>query len=127
MTLKPFTLIVKNDDGKKVYEIKELLFDKYINYYSATLYTAKGDEFKSIIGLGERVSTDLFLDKDDGVYSAWAFDNGMPIEDGRPPGKNTYGVHPFYMFRNNENTWGGVFTNLAAAQDWYVKNYKDQG
>ena len=31
------------------------------------------------------------------------------------------------MFRQNENTWGGVFTNLAAAQDWYIKNYKDQG
>ena len=62
MTTKPFSLIVKNSDGKKIYEIKELLFDKYVNYYSATLYTSKGDEFKGIVGLGERVTDNIFYD-----------------------------------------------------------------
>ena len=88
------------------------------------MYTTEGDDFTGIIGLGERVTTNLFYDDDDGVYSAWARDAAMPIEDGRPPGKNVYGVHPFYMFRNDINSWAGVFTNLAAAQDWYIKNYK---
>jgi len=28
----------------------------------------------------------------------WNMDRGMPFEDGKPPGKNLYGTHPFYMF-----------------------------
>jgi hypothetical protein len=48
------------------------------------------------MGLGERVSGDLFYE--DGVYSIWNRDAGMPFDDGRPAGKNVYGTHPFLMF-----------------------------
>lgn len=33
-----------------------------------------------------------------------------------------YGTHPYYMAQATDQTWFGVFTNLAAAQDWWVTN-----
>lgn len=53
----------------------------------------------------------------------WNRDDGMPFENGRPSGNNIYGTHPFYMFKNDNGTWVGVFANLAAAQDWVVSNF----
>ena len=93
--------------------------------YGSTLNTTYGDKFHGIMGLGNRAKDSLFYD--DGVYSMWTADNGLPNEDGKPPGKNTYGVHPFYMYQNAKDVWVGVFTKLAAAQDWYVKNYPIDG
>jgi alpha-glucosidase (family GH31 glycosyl hydrolase) len=57
----------------------------------------------------------------------WNRDAGMPFDDGKPTGKNVYGTHPFYMYKNSPGTWVGVFTKLAAAQDWYLKNDKPTG
>ena len=85
----------------------------------------KGDDFKGIMGLGERVQFDLFYE--DGVYSIWNRDAGTPPDNGRPPGKNVYGTHPFFMFKHDNSSWVGVFTKLAAAQDWYIKNDKPTG
>lgn len=71
-----------------------------------------------MLGL-DQVSSDLFLK--DGVYSLWAYDTADPVEDGKPPGKNMYGTHPFYMAKAPQDTtpkstgWFGVFTNLANA------------
>jgi hypothetical protein len=65
------------------------------------------------MGLSERVSNDLFLK--DGVYSLWSFDTANPIETGKAPGNNMYGTHPFYMARSSDDSWFGVFTNLANA------------
>ena len=45
----------------------------------------------------------------------WNLDYGTPEDDGRPVGKNVYGTHPFYMYKNADDAWVGVFTNLAAA------------
>ena len=77
------------------------------------------------MGLAERTVSDLFLP--DGIYSLWSKDIPNPIEDGRLPAKNLYGVHPFYMGRAIDDSWFGVYTNLAAAQDWRVKNTGDSG
>ena len=57
----------------------------------------------------------------------WNRDATTPKEDGRPPGKNIYGTHPFFMFKHSETSWVGSYTNLAAAQDWYIKNDKPTG
>ena len=48
----------------------------------------------------------------------------MPFEDGKPGAHSTYGAHPFYMFKNGDNSWAGVFTKTAAAQDWFIRNNK---
>jgi len=35
-----------------------------------------------------------------------------------------YGVHPFVMGQDPNNNWYGVFSNNAAAQDWWItKNH----
>lgn len=53
--------------------------------------------FTGIFGLGERANKDFFFK--DGVYSMWAKDIPTPIEDGKTPGNNLYGTHPFYMYK----------------------------
>lgn len=73
-----------------------------------------GDTFKGIFGLGEKANHDFFYK--DGVYSLWTKDIPNPIEDGKLPGKNMYGVHPFYMYQGQgTESWVGVFQKLAAA------------
>jgi len=52
----------------------------------------------------------------------WTRDQPSPIADGKLPGKNLYGVHPYYMAKATDGNWFGVYTNLAQAQDWWVKN-----
>jgi len=75
---------------------------------------------KGIMGLFERVSSDLFLP--DGVYSLWSLDTANPVETGKQPGNNLYGTHPYYMAQASDDSWFGVYTNLAAAQDWWIKS-----
>jgi len=108
-----------------------MILGQYINYIDATVFTPPANDnsdapFKGIMGLFERTGSDLFLD--DGVYSLWSRDQPNPIEDGKAPGKNLYGTHPFFMGRgmHEAGVWFGIFTNLAAAQDWWVKN-EDRG
>lgn len=72
------------------------------------------------MGLFERTSNDLFLK--DGVYSLWSRDIPNPIETGKTPGNNLYGTHPVFFAKATDNTWFGVYSNLAAAQDWWIKN-----
>jgi len=103
-----------------VYKLNGMLLGQYLNLIDGTAYTAPGPAFRGILGLWERTSSDLFLP--DGVYSLWSRDIPNPIEDGHAPGKNLYGTHPFYMARAADKTWFGVFTNLAAAQDWWITN-----
>ena len=57
----------------------------------------------------------------------WNRDIPLTDDDGKPPGKNEYGTHPFFMYKNTPQSWIGVYTNLAAAQDWYIKNDKTTG
>jgi len=66
-----------------------------------------GTKFRGILGLGEKASHNFFYQS--GTYSLWTKDIPTPIEDGQLPGKNMYGVHPFYIFQNSNNTWVGVF------------------
>jgi hypothetical protein len=63
------------------------------------------------MGLGERASKDMFLKT--GVYPVWNADIDNPTDDGTLPGKQTYGTHPFYMFKHAKNSWVGVYHNLA--------------
>jgi hypothetical protein len=64
------------------------------------LNTTKGSKFTGIFGLGERVLDNIFYN--DGIYSLWNRDIQTPFDDGRPAGKNEYGTHPFYMYKNDD-------------------------
>ena len=45
----------------------------------------------------------------------WSRDIPTPIENGKPPGNNMYGVHPYFMYKHRANAWVGIVYNLAAA------------
>lgn len=77
------------------------------------------------MGLGEKAMPGLFYNT--GVYSYWALDTANPTETGVAPGNNLYGTHPFYMFKSGSSIWTGVYTNLAAASDWYITNDEENG
>jgi len=55
---------------KEILKINEIIYDSYLNWVGLELYTQKGEDFTGMIGLGERVQGNLFLE--DGVYSSWA-------------------------------------------------------
>lgn len=123
---QPFGIKIQNHKGDYVISITEMLLDQNLNIISAIHNTTYGDQFKGIFGLGERAQIDdLFYP--DGIYSMWNRDVPMPFEDGKPPGTNLYGTHPFYMFKNDNKSWVGVFSNVPNAQDWIILNNKDSG
>lgn len=62
-----------------------------------TFSTLRDDNYRGVLGLGERSTDSLFYQ--DGVYSMWAYDEPInKVDRGVLPGKNGYGVHPFFMF-----------------------------
>lgn len=112
-------------DKQKFWSLNGLIQDTFLNVISARIYTNDKDKYHGITGLGEMVTDDLFLD--DGVYSLWTRDDASPVATGNLPGANAYGVHPFYMAQAQDLSWFGIYTNLAAAQDWWIANNPDNG
>lgn len=108
-----------------VYQMDSTIIAEYLNVMTGKAMVAKGADFKGIMGLAERTSNDLFLPT--GVYSLWSRDIPNPVNTGKLPSNNMYGTHPFYMARAQDNSWFGVFTNLANAQDWWLNNDATNG
>lgn len=103
-----------------VWSLNAVVQEAFLNMMSTTVHSKAGDGFHGIMGLAERTSNELFIA--DGVYSLWSRDDANPVETGSLPASNAYGVHPFYLSAATDSTWFGVYTNLAAAQDWWVQN-----
>ena len=133
VTVKPggksVLLEVRNGvNGSKVFDLIDLVMKDHYNLIHSKVYTT-GDEAYSVnggklMGLGDRVSEDLFLQ--DGVWSMWnkGTDVGTELDSGKLPGKNIYGSQPFYMAKAANGNWFGVYTNVAQAQEWHIKNNK---
>lgn len=124
---KPFKLIFKRRVTATKYEnvlsLEGFLYDEYLNWVNLVANaqpSSSEDTFRGIFGLGERASTDFFFKT--GVYSMWNKDIDNPTENGKLPGKEVYGTHPFYMYKHSQNSWMGVYHNLGQAQDWWVTN-----
>jgi hypothetical protein len=112
--------ILADDKTTPVYTISgEMQLGEFYNVFRGTAHTRKLN-FKGVMGLAEQTTSDLFLK--DGLYSLWSLDTANPIETGMAPGSNMYGTHPFFMGAGADGKWFGVFANLAAAQDWRIKN-----
>jgi len=125
----PNTLLTVSSEASgnktKIFSLGAVMLGDYLNLMNSMVYTEKGDNFQGIMGLAERTVDNLFLP--DGVYSLWSRDIPNPVEQGTLPGANLYGVHPFYMGKASDGSWFGVYTNLASAQDWWLKNDKAAG
>jgi len=107
-----------------VLTLKGFLFDQYLNWINMVAHAqpqpqaTSEDDFRGVFGLGERAQTDYFMKS--GVYSMWAKDIDNPSENGQLPGKETYGVHPFFIYKHASKSWIGVYSNNAQAQDWWI-------
>jgi len=71
-----------------------MILAENLNFQAVTVNTDYAG-MSGVMGLGDQVRSELFLS--DGVYSLWARNAADPVSDGEDPGKNMYGVHPFYM------------------------------
>ena len=112
--------ILADDKTTPIYTIAgNMQLGEFYNTFRGTAHTRKTN-FKGLMGLAEQTTSDLFLK--DGIYSLWSLDTANPVETGKAPGNNMYGTHPFLMGASNDGNWFGVFANLAAAQDWRIKN-----
>ena len=106
-----------------VFSLAGFLFHEYLNWVQMEAQAEKADteeEFHGIFGLGERSQKEFFMKT--GVYSMWSTDANDPLEDGRLPGKQVYGSHPFYMWKHSSNNWIGIYHNNANPQDWWINN-----
>jgi Galactose mutarotase-like len=100
--------------AEPILTMKGMLFDQYLHWVKMEAAAQKSDSedsFRGVFGLGERATNDFFFKT--GVYSMWAKDIDNPTENGKLPGSEVYGVHPFYMFKHAQRSWVGVFHNLA--------------
>ena len=119
------TFYVQQGQTDALFEIDNFVYDSYLNWVGMTaLSTYRDENHRGVIGLGERSKNSLFYQ--DGVYSMWAYDDPTKNDDGTP-GKNGYGVHPFFMFQHAPEKWVGVFSKQAHAQDWIINNYPSDG
>ena len=115
----PMVITIMNSAKVPTYRIDGFQLTEYFNYIEASALT-DSTNYQGVMGLSEQISDQLFLK--DGVYSLWAMDQSDPIQDQKPPGKNMYNVQPYYMARATDQSWFGVYTNIANAQDWWIKN-----
>lgn len=78
-----------------------------------------------LMGMGERAGSLFYKDEQGGIHSRYAFDQANPIDDGLPPGRNMYGVQPFYLYQEPGTNYIGVFNLNPYAQDYIL--YFNQG
>lgn len=80
-----------------------------------------------LMGMGERAGDLFYKNEDGGIHSRWAHDAANPIDDGLPPGRNMYGIQPFYIYQGSNKAWYGVFNNNLYATDFIVTTPKVNG
>lgn len=119
-----YILSVTNDAGavhpQLVWTLDNIIQENLLNIIKSRPTTKIDADFQGMIGLFERTTDNIFIES--GVYSLWSRDAASPETTGNLPASNTYGVHPFYMIQSPDDSWLGVYTNLAHAQDWVVNN-----
>ena len=71
-------------------------------------------------GIGERITS---FKLKPGTYTIAGRDQLTPIDDGTIPGKNTYGNHPFYMFKLPDNSYGGLFILSSNMMDITITQF----
>ena len=80
-----------------------------------------------LMGMGERAGDLFYKNEDGGIHSRWTHDAANPIDDGLPPGRNMYGIQPFYIYQGSNKAWYGVFNNNLYGTDFIVTTPKVNG
>ena len=114
-TYKPFeySLSIQETTALSTQYLRLKYFDKYIevNYLIKSIY---------IYGMGERVHN---LTITDGVYTVWNYARYCDPDDGKPPGKNMYGSHPFILAKLSEHLFIGMYMNNMNAMDFSIYRF----
>jgi len=101
------------------------MLNQYLNTWEGHFNTRPSPNFNGIMGLPDQTNGDLFLGT--GTYSLWNREAAEPVETGKYPSENTYGSVPFVMGAATANVWFGLYSNVAAAQDWEITNEESSG
>lgn len=125
-----FQITVKNylekDALEPLFTLRSnMMLNQYLNSWEGTAELRRDPDFQGLMGLPDQTSTDLFLGN--GTYSLWNREAAEPVETGKYPTENTYGSVPFVMGAASNHTWMGLYSNVAAAQDWEIKNFQERG
>lgn len=111
----PFEFEVKRNDNQEVIMSTvgtELFFSKFHTTFcmarSGTVY----------YGMGERNYKFLL---EDGVYTVWARDKNSELEDGKPPGHQTYGVHSVFLSKDRKGKFFMVYLRNPEGFDFFLK------
>ncbi len=57
-----------------------------------------------------------------GIYTIWNRDRPGEIEDGKRPGKNTYGSYPIYLNREQSGNYHISYLRNVNAMDFMIRN-----
>lgn len=128
VTESPFQFSIKDDDGVVIYtsESNKLYMTEFLVFDSGTFAMNPLND-NPLMGMGERAGDLLYKNEDGGLHSRWAHDAANPIDDGLPPGRNMYGIQPFYIYQSSNLKWYGVFNNNLYATDFIVTTPKADG
>lgn len=113
----PFGIqIMRKSTGEFIYNTADCNFiyhDKYLEFQNKI-----NTDF--IMGFGER----NFKSRLDigGIYTTWSRDEPNEIEDGWPPGKNSYGFHPIYLRKEQSGKFDIGFLRSSHAFDMILLN-----
>ncbi len=114
---KPFAIqVVRKSTGESIYNTINSSFiftDKYIEIQNKI-------RTDFIMGFGER-NFKSKLDVGD-IYTSWSRDEPNEIEDGWPPGKNTYSYHPMYLAKEASGNFNIGFLRISNAFDLLLMN-----
>jgi len=121
-----FTIIDKDQNAVYTSESNKLYMTEFLVFDSGTFPMNSFNE-NPLIGMGERAGDLFYKNEDGGVHSRWTHDAANPIDDGLPPGRNMYGIQPFYIYQGSNLNWYGVFNNNPYATDFIVTTPKADG
>jgi alpha-glucosidase (family GH31 glycosyl hydrolase) len=95
-----------------------MVSDNYQYFEAYAYYSDKAAKEGVIATFGQR-SGDLFVK--DGVYGMWTKDEAIKYSFNAAE-QNMQSVHPFFMAQISDGSWYGVYSNVAAAQEWELVN-----
>lgn len=127
VTLSPFQFKIKDSDGSPIYtsESNKLYMTEFLVFDSGTFSMNELND-NPLMGMGERAGDLFYKNEDGGLHSRWTHDAANPIDDGLPPGRNMYGIQPFYVYQSSNKLWYGVFSNNLYATDFIVTTPKSE-
>ena len=109
---KPFAIqVLRKSTGEYIYDstLSDFIFsDKYIEFHNRI-------SMNFIMGFGERnFKTRLDVGH---IYTTWSRDQPNQLEDGLPPGENSYGFHPMYLVREDSGKFNIGYLRISTAFD----------